>query len=124
MTNPVVRWQIVTPDAGQTATFYERLFGWEVSRDNALGYREVGTGVGGLPGGIWPAPPAERPFVQLFVAVPDVEACVRDAELLGGRTIVPATALPDGDVMAIVQDPSGLTVGVCTLRDREREAAG
>jgi predicted enzyme related to lactoylglutathione lyase len=31
---------------------------------------------------------------------------------LGATVIVPATTLPDGDVMAILLDPAGLTFGV------------
>jgi len=56
--------------------------------------------------------------VQLFVAVPDVADSIRKAEELGGKAVVPRTVLPDGDVMAVVQDPSGLTVGLATLRER------
>lgn len=116
MTNPVVRWQLISPNPDANARFLRELFGWGISQDNTLAYREVVTG--GLDGGIWPGQPNERPFVQLFVAVPDVQASLQRAEELGGTTIVPRTVLPDGDVMAIIQDPAGLTLGVCTLRER------
>jgi uncharacterized protein len=124
MPNPIVRWQLVSPDPAAAARFFQQLFGWNVSQVDAIGYREVTTGEGGLPGGIWPGPAEARPFVQLFVAVPDVEASVRRAAELGATTIVPRTALPEGDVMAVVQDPTGLTIGVCTLREEGRAGAG
>jgi predicted enzyme related to lactoylglutathione lyase len=41
MGNPVVQWQMVSPDPQQSAKFYGRLFGWSTAQDNALGYRTV-----------------------------------------------------------------------------------
>lgn len=109
---PVLQWQLVTTNPEQLARFYGDLFGWSVSADNALGYRQVDTGDSRLPGGMWPAPPTGHNFVQLFVGVPDVEHAVARAKELGGRVIVPPTALPDGDVMAVLADPCGVTFGV------------
>ena len=118
MPQPVVRWQIVSPDPEATARFYRQLFDWRVSMDNALGYREVQAGVGGIDGGIWPGPPEERPFAQLFVDVPNIEEYVQRATKLGARVVVPPSALPDGDRMAVLTDPIGLPFAICTIRDR------
>jgi hypothetical protein len=121
MSCPVVRWQILSPKPEQSATFYERLFDWVVTRDNPLGYREVRSGAtGGIEGGIWPAPPDQRGFVQLFVEVPDVEASLRKAIGLGATVLVPRSVLPDGDEMAVILDPTGMSVGLCTLRRKDR----
>ena len=38
---------------------YAKLFDWEVKTNNALNYRMVDTGSGGINGGIWPAPPKD-----------------------------------------------------------------
>jgi predicted enzyme related to lactoylglutathione lyase len=54
-------------------------------------------------------------FVQLFVAVPEVERYVARATELGATVLVPTSVLPDGDSMAVRQDPSGLSFAVCTL---------
>lgn len=119
MSPSVVRWQIVTPQAEQSAAFYRQLFGWAVTQDNALGYREVKSGSpGGIDGGIWPAPPGGKGFVQLFVEVPDIDACISKATQLGAAVVVPRSELPDGDAMAILADPTGVSVGLCTLRRR------
>jgi predicted enzyme related to lactoylglutathione lyase len=117
MSNPVVRWQVISPNPDAAAKFYKQLFGWSFTQDNSMGQREVTAADAGVAGAIWPAPPGTQPFVQLFFAVSDVEASVRRVEELGGKTIVPRTVLPDGDVMAIVHDPFGLSIGLCTLRD-------
>jgi uncharacterized protein len=115
--NSVVQWQIVTPEADSTAKFYGALFGWKVTTSNALGYREVNSSNGkGIDGGVWPAPAGVKPFVQLFVEVEDVDATIAAAAKLGATVIVPKSALPDGDVMAVLADPSGITFGVMTSR--------
>jgi predicted enzyme related to lactoylglutathione lyase len=113
MGNPVVRWQIVTPDAENVAAFYKKLFGWSISANNALGYREVATEApGGIDGGIWPAPPEAHTFVQLFVQVEDVDDAIRRAQEMGATVIVPRSPLPDGDTIAILRDPAGLPFGL------------
>lgn len=113
MGRPVVRWQLLSPDPEAHARFYAELFDWSVDADNALGYRELRTEAGeGIDGGVWPAPPEATPFVQLFVDVEDVAACVRRAEALGARVLVPPQALPGGDEMAILHDPRGVSFGV------------
>jgi predicted enzyme related to lactoylglutathione lyase len=109
----VVKWQIVTPQPQASADFYNKLFGWDVSQDNALGYRELKSP--GIEGGVWPAPPQAPSFVQLFIEVDNVDASMAAAEKLGGAIVVPKAVLPDGDVMAVMRDPTGLTFGLCTM---------
>lgn len=119
MSRPVVRWQIISTDPEATARFHQKLFGWERTAANALGYRELRTGAvptAPVDGGVWPAPPGASSFVQLFVEVEDVAACAARAVELGGKVVVPPSVLPDGDEMAVVQDPQGLPVGICTLK--------
>jgi predicted enzyme related to lactoylglutathione lyase len=53
--------------------------------------------------------------VQLFIEVENVDASMAAAEKLGGAVVVPKAVLPDGDVMAVMRDPTGLTFGLCTL---------
>jgi predicted enzyme related to lactoylglutathione lyase len=43
MPNPVMHWQILTKQPKKLEEFYSALFGWKVSGDNALGYRQVDT---------------------------------------------------------------------------------
>jgi uncharacterized protein len=117
MSDPVVQWQIVTTNPEPVAAFYRKLFGWTITTQNALGYREVETGEGGTRGGIWPAPPDAHSFVQLFVSVADVARSLEQAIELGAKTIVPPTMLPDGDTLAIVADPHGMTFGLMQRRE-------
>jgi predicted enzyme related to lactoylglutathione lyase len=111
--NPVVQWQIVTKEPDAVARFYASLFGWKVRTDNALGYRMVDTGSSrGIGGGVWPSPPEGHNLVQLFVEVDDIDAFIARAMVLGASVIVPKSELPDGDALAIVLDPAGLSFGL------------
>ncbi len=117
MPNPVVRWQILSPQPEKVADFYRKLFSWKATNANALGYRELHTGVASsIDGGVWPAPPESPTFVQLFVEVEDVDASITKAEKLGAKILVPKSVLPDGDTMAVLQDPAGLSFVVCRLQ--------
>ena len=113
MGNPVVQWQIVAKDPEAVTRFYGSLFGWKDQTSNALGYREVDTqSARGINGGVWPSPPEGHNLVQLFVEVDDLDAYVAKASKLGAQIIVPASELPDGDGLAIVLDPAGLSCGL------------
>jgi uncharacterized protein len=117
MSNAVMEFQIIAKNPEATAAFYQQLFGWTVDADNALGYRRLATGSAeGIQGGIWPAPPQAPTFVQLFIAVDDVAQSVAEAESLGAKVLIPATTLPEGDVMAVLQDPQGMTFGLSQRR--------
>jgi predicted enzyme related to lactoylglutathione lyase len=119
MPNSVVRWQIISPEPDKAAGFYQKLFSWKLSQANAMGYRELKTeSAAGVDGGVWPSPPGKPGFVQLFVEVEDLDGCLARAAELGAQILVPKSALPDGDVMAVLLDPTGLSFGVCQLKRR------
>jgi predicted enzyme related to lactoylglutathione lyase len=109
----VTQFQILTRDPALAERFYAGLFGWKVSADNPLGYRQIDTGSPrGIQGGIWPAPPEANGFVQLFVEVDDVAAHFARAQQLGAKPIVPPQKLPQGDELAILLDPQGISFGL------------
>jgi hypothetical protein len=112
MTNQITHWQIISPEPDKVAAFYQKLFAWNLTAANALGYREFKTG-GAIDGGVWPAPPGKPGFVQLHVEVADIEATVARAEKLGAKVVVPKSVLPDGDAMAVLLDPTGIPFVVC-----------
>jgi predicted enzyme related to lactoylglutathione lyase len=113
----VGQWQVLARDPKRAADFYKACFGWTTRDRNSLGYRSILDG--GLAGGIWPLPQG-TPFVQLFVNVPDVDAAVAHAVQSGGRVALEKQVLPDGDEMAIILDPEGITWGV--MLDRQGDS--
>jgi uncharacterized protein len=113
MANPVLQFQIISKTPEEAARFYSTLFGWTVDANNPMGYRRLDTGTkAGIQGGIWPAPPQSPDFVQLFIGVDDVKASVKKAEDLGAKLIIPPTTLPEGDEMAVLHDPHGMSFAV------------
>jgi uncharacterized protein len=120
MTNAVTQFQIVSNHPDAIAGFYGRLFGWKIDAGNPMGYRRIDTGSpDGIQGGIWPAPPQASTFAQLLVTVEDVKASVQLAERLGARVLIPPTLLPEGDEMAVLQDPQGMPFGLWRRRSRD-----
>ena len=110
MGNPVLQFQILSKDPEKTAQFYSALFGWTIDANNPMGYRRIDTGSKeGIQGGIWPSPPHAPSFAQLFIGVADVKASVAQAEKLGAKVLIPPTVLPEGDEMAVLHDPQGLS---------------
>lgn len=117
MAKPVTQFQILSKSPDDTARFYSSLFGWTIDANNPLGYRRIDTGSPeGIQGGIWPAPPQAPTFVQLFISVDDIGATVTRAQELGAKVLIPPTTLPEGDQLAVLHDPQGLSFGVWAKR--------
>ncbi len=57
-----------------------------------------------------------RNFVQLFIQVEDVDAMIAKATSAGAKVLVPKSALPDGDTMAVLLDPPRDVVCVMARR--------
>ena len=114
MPNPVMHWQILTRQPKELEDFYSALFGWTISGDNPLGYKQIDTNsTAGIHGGLWPISGKEgHSMVQLFIRVDDVKAHVKKAESLGARVVIQPQTLPDGDEMAVVVDPDGIPFAI------------
>jgi predicted enzyme related to lactoylglutathione lyase len=116
MGKPVMQFQIMSTSPEETTRFYSALFGWTVNSDNPLGYREIKTGSAeGIQGGIWPAPSQASNFVQLYTAVDDVKSCVKHAQEMGAKLVIPPTTLPNGGEMAVMHDPQGMPFGIMSI---------
>jgi predicted enzyme related to lactoylglutathione lyase len=109
--HPVVHAEIRSADPDATRSFFSGLFGWTYSDGAYPGYTFVDTGVdGALPTAISPLQ-GEADAVLFFVGVADVEATLKEAEKLGGRTVQPAQSVP-GVTFGVLADPQGHLVGV------------
>lgn len=111
MAQPVVWWEIHGKDGAKSQKFYSDLFGWKVNADNPMQYGMVdGAQVGGVGGGITTA--QGGPMVTIYVEVADLDAALKKAESLGGKTLMPAMDVPGGPTIALFADPDGNTVGL------------
>ncbi len=118
MGQPVVHFEVITKDMEQAQAFYSGMFGWELNADNPMGYAIVdreanltreGVGIGG---GIGRAPEGYDGHVTFYVAVPDVEAALQQAESLGGARMMGPEQVMGDLVIGVFTDPEGRVVGL------------
>jgi uncharacterized protein len=124
MRQPVVHFEIIGRNPARLREFYGALFGWEfdvgdattdaVSDPGQYGFvhgASPGEGNalnGGVGGG-----ESHEPRVLFYMAVPDVEAALKEAERLGGtRVLGPEGDADGGLVVGQLSDPEGNVVGV------------
>jgi predicted enzyme related to lactoylglutathione lyase len=107
----VIHAEIRSADPDATRAFFAELFGWTYSDGAFPGYSFVETGVeGAIPTAIGPLQ-GGADSVLFFVGVQDVEATLKRAEELGGKTIQPTQTVP-GVSFGVFADAQGHVVGV------------
>ena len=111
MPNPVVHWEIAAKNAKKLQGFYVDLFDWHVDANNPMDYGIVDTHAeGGINGGIHGD---ENPAkVMIYIQVDDLDAYLKKAEGLGGKTVVPPTEIPNIVTFAQFTDPEGNLIGL------------
>jgi predicted enzyme related to lactoylglutathione lyase len=101
--------QLNTSDPAVAERFYTDVFGWRI--DFAGNDEQAYWGLfndGRLNGGMMPLPagsPAPSHWLVYFTSA-DLDASAAEAERLGGRVLVPPTAIPSGRI-AVLADPQG-----------------
>ena len=115
MSSPVVWFEVLGQNADKMRAFYSNLFGWKFNLDPETKYGIVEVGDAGIAGGGGQAPPGQRGWITFYTQVPDLEAAVQQACELGSAVLMPITELPDTRI-AVVNDPEGHPVGLCTPR--------
>src|SRR5256885_14390170 len=99
MANPVTHFEIHGRDGKKTQDFYASLFGWDVDADNPMNYGMVpapgGVGIGG---GI--AEARGEPMVTNYVEVEGLDSTLKNAETLGGKSILPPSDVSGGPKLA------------------------
>ena len=106
--------ELATTDPAAAATFYGKLFGWDVKPPNEQmgGYRVINVGEQGV-GGITAMPPGAPPMPPhwgAYVTVPDVDKIGTQCGTLGGKVLVPAMDIPGVGRMVVLQDPQGAII--------------
>ncbi len=113
MAAPVVHFEILGKDAKKLQDFYGKLFDWEIDARNPMNYGLIkAAGPGSIGGGVGAAAKGSPGHVTLYVQVPDLAACLKKAEGLGGKTLVPPTEIPNAATFALFQDPEGNVIGI------------
>jgi uncharacterized protein len=112
MAHPVMWFEVLGKDGDKLQQFYAGLFGWKIAADNPMKYGMVDTGEKrGIPGGVGQTIPGTRSWVTFYVETPDVAASLAKAQGLGGKVVMPRTALPDV-TLGVFEDPEGHVIGL------------
>ena len=115
---PVVHFEVTGRDGPALQSFYSQLFDWQIDAHNPMNYGVVfregnttadGTGIGG---GIAQGPEGYPGHVTFYVAVPDVEEALAEAESLGGTRMMGPDEVTEGLVIGLFNDPEGHLIGV------------
>lgn len=113
MPNPIVHWEVYGKDGRKLEEFYKNLFDWHVEHMEQMNYGMVDTHAeGGINGGIGQETEQTPARVTFYVQVDDLDAYLRRAESLGGKTIAPPMEIPDVVTFAMFADPEGNVIGL------------
>jgi predicted enzyme related to lactoylglutathione lyase len=113
MTTPVVWFEILGQHGDNLHAFYAELLGWKFDPGHGMQPAAARTPRGGLLRRAGRAAPTPPWWVTFYSRVPDLEAAIARARALGSRVLVPPTRHGD-TVIAVVSDPRGHPVGLCT----------
>lgn len=115
MGNQVLWFEVVGKDGKKLRDFYSKLFDWQIQLDTSSGFdygMHYPSG-GGVGGGIGSSPDGSSGFATFYVEVDDLDKALASAERLGGRTVMPPTAIPGMELkFAYFADPEGHVIGL------------
>lgn len=118
---------LATGDLEASKKFYGELFGWRFkdSGDAGMNYTEISLDSVKQFGGMWDlnqecegqeAGEKPPPHWMSWIAVDDVDASAAKVWELGGKICVPPTDIPNTGRFCVINDPTGATVSLITLK--------
>ncbi len=112
---------LATNNPEASKSFYAELFGWQFKEGDADGMKYTEISLDGQKqfGGIWQLTEEMgeiKPHWMSWVAVDDVDAIVEKVKELGGSVCVPPTDIPNTGRFVVINDPTGATLSLITLK--------
>lgn len=122
MSNPLVHFQLASPDPEATRAFFEAVFDWDFRPGGGRVVANIDTGARQVdpndiypPGTLIQTRPGTPAYAALFFRVPDLDATVTKALGLGATLMVRRTRNAQGTDLAIISAPQGHVVGIVQL---------
>ena len=115
----IVHIEIPTQNGKESAEFYEKLFGWHITRDEQMDYTMFDPHEG--PGGGF-SPLGENlqaGDVLIYIHSDDIEADLKKAVDLGGEIAMPKSEIPNTGWFGMFKDPTGNIIGLYTSMNPE-----
>ena len=108
----VVHFEIPADDIGRAKKFYSELFGWEVNKIPKMEYWLITTsGEKPVGGGMMKRQHPQQAITN-YIDVTSVNDYAAKIEKLGGKVIVPKTAVPDMGYFAVCLDTENNPFGL------------
>ena len=109
MAHPVVHFEIGCKDKEKTSAFYQQVFGWKID-SGPMGAIDTGSAEG-IAGHVAALGHEPHQFTHFYIQTDDVAASLKQVEAKGGKTVVPAVAIPTG-TFAWFADVEGNVAGL------------
>jgi len=106
-TGSFVWFDLVTSDRAKARTYYEKLFGWKISKAAGEEDYDLITHRGTLIGGIAEIKGEEQAVWLGSLSIPDMQKAIAKVKQLGGKVLEPVQKVDDRGVIAIVEDNMG-----------------
>jgi predicted enzyme related to lactoylglutathione lyase len=108
---PVIHFEIGCRDSAKMSAFYSKLFGWEVSDSGPAKMIDTGSKEG-IAGHFMSLGHEPHNYFTAYAQVDNLEAYLKKAESLGGKTLIPPQEVPGMGHFAWFQDPEGTCFGL------------
>ena len=118
-TGSFVWFDLVTPDRAKARTYYEKLFGWKISKAAGEDDYDLITNRGTLIGGIAEIKGEEQSVWLGSLSITNVKEAVDRVKQLGGKVLEPVQQVDDRGVMAVVEDNMGAAFVVLDTGSRD-----
>lgn len=114
MANPFVHIELTTTDIDKAKAFYQGMFDWELTDQEAgpgMTYTMINVGEG-TGGGMMKAPePGMKSAWMPYVLVDDIAAATAKAKSLGATICHDVMEVMDAGSLSIITDPTGAMLG-------------
>jgi len=108
----IVHFEIPTDNLERAKSFYSTLFGWEIKEIPGMDYWIITTcGEKPVGGGMMKRQNPQQTIIN-YIDVPSVDKYASVVEKLGGKTILPKTAVPELGYFAICLDTENNAFGL------------
>ncbi len=112
----IVHFDLPADDVERARTFYKELFGWKFEKyPGPMEYYLIETaaldGTAGVGGGMGERGEPGQQIMNYF-GVPSLDEYIEKVESLGGRIVLPKTAVPRMGYLAVCEDTEGNRFGI------------
>lgn len=111
MGNPVIHFEIGCRDLAKTTDFYCKLLGWTATPYGPSQMIDTGS-KSGIMGHLSAMGHEPHNYCIVYAQVDDIDAALKKANELGGKTLVPPTEVPTMGHFAWITDPEGQVFGL------------